>query len=113
MINERRTEVARRTSGNVNALRYKCTAFAMRETIMNGLTLFLVAVGGTGLACYFLTRPAQNRKARRNDAGDGSSSSGGDSSSSDGGLFSWGSSENSSSSDSGSSSDGGGGGGGD
>jgi hypothetical protein len=80
---------------------------------MNGLTLFLVAVGGTSLFCYLLTRPAQNRTNRRDHPGDGGPSSYSDSSSSDGsGLFSWAGSDSSPSSDSGSSSDGGGGDGG-
>jgi hypothetical protein len=81
---------------------------------MNGMTAFMVAVGGTSLVCYLLMSRAQARKARRESAGGDSSS--GDISSGDGwSLFSSSGSDNSSSHDSGSSSDSGGdsGGGGD
>ena len=35
----------------------------------SGITAFMVAVGGTSLACYLLMNRAQNRKSRRESAG--------------------------------------------
>ncbi len=49
---------------------------------MAGMTAFMVAVGGTSLACYFLMNRAQARQTRR--YGDGGHSSSADVSGGDG-----------------------------
>ena len=82
---------------------------------MSGIAVFMMAIGGTSLICYLLMNRVQNRKARRESAGDGAYSGigGSDSSSSNGwSLFSWSGSESSSSHGCASSSDSGGGDGG-
>ncbi|UPJ47548.1 hypothetical protein IVB30_30380 [Bradyrhizobium sp. 200] len=94
--------------------------------MMNGMTAFMVAVGGTSLVCFLLVNRVQSRKAGRESTGGGASGMGpGDSSGGDGwNLLSWFGSDSSSSDSSASSSDssgdsgggddgGGGGGGGD
>jgi hypothetical protein len=83
--------------------------------MMSGMTVLMVAIGGTPLICYLLMNRVQNRRTRRESAGDGTYSGigGSDSSSSNGwSLFSWSGSESSSSHDSASCSDSGGGDGG-
>jgi hypothetical protein len=54
--------------------------------MMSGLAVFMVAVGGTSLICYLLMNRVQNRRTRRERAGDGAYSGigGSDSSSSNG-----------------------------
>jgi hypothetical protein len=80
--------------------------------MMSGMTGLMVAIGGTPLICYLLMNRVQNRRTRRESAGDGTYSGigGSDSSSSNG--WSWSGSESSSSHDSASCSDSGGGDGG-
>jgi hypothetical protein len=119
MINERRRLPGRRKwtepllcgAEIPNAL----PALSRQDTMTSGITAFMVAVGGTSLACYLLMNRAQNRKSRRESAG-GDSYSGPSASDGSGGNswnpLSWFSSDSSSSHDSGWSSDFGGDGGG-
>ena len=39
--------------------------------MMSGMAVFMVAVGGTSLICYLLMNRVQNRRTRRESAGDG------------------------------------------
>jgi hypothetical protein len=87
MINERRRLIWRRMqagAGIVAAQRHRFEP-SREEPMTGGMTAFMMAVGGTSLACYLLMTRVQNRSARRNSAGDGS----GNGSSSDAGGSGW------------------------
>src|SRR4051812_42880125 len=83
----------------------------------NGMTAFIIAIGGTSLVCYWLMTRLQNRAGRHGSAANDNSSYVSSSGSYDSGgsrnVISWFSSDNSSSDNSGTSDSGSDGGGGD